>query len=324
MYNQFFGLQKAPFCMRPDPELLYLCPQHREALAGLIYALLNRKEFIVLIGDVGTGKTTLLSKVLSSVPSGRMHASVILNPTLTPSEFLELALMEFGITEIPESKAQRLVALKKVLVDNDEAGRPSVLIIDEAHKLSPAVLEEVRFLSNFGLIERGSLQVVLSGQNELGDLLNQNEFRQLKQRVAVRLTLHALASSDVAPYIHYRWSKCSGNGLLPFTPEAVNAIALISRGIPRVINTICDNALTSAFGQGIHQLHPTHIMAVVKDLDLNVPVTRTVEPVRAPESPPAGRLAPAIGPIRLFDSDLIEQSRPSRLSRWTRRLGLVD
>src|SRR5438552_2332399 len=246
MYNQFFGLQKAPFSMTPDPALLFMPPQHREALAGLTYAILNRKGFAVLIGDAGTGKTTLLSRILRSLPKSRIHSSVILNPTLTANEFLEMALMDFGITEVPPSKAQRLASLHRLLLQNHTENKVSVLIIDEAHKLSPVLLEEVRLLSNFEFAEEKLLQIVLSGQNELGDVLNEHHLRQLKQRISVRLALGPLAKHEVEQYIHYRWTKCGGAPAIPFSAEALKAIASWSQGIPRLINSICDNALTAA------------------------------------------------------------------------------
>src|SRR5712692_4186238 len=139
MYEQFFGLQKNPFIMAPDPAFLFLTAPHREALAGLSYAILARKGFVVLTGEAGTGKTTLLSAVLSSTPPSRAHFSLVLNPSLTPAEFLEMVLLDFGILEIPASKAQRLVKLQQFLVQAHAEGKVAVLVVDEAQKLSPEV-----------------------------------------------------------------------------------------------------------------------------------------------------------------------------------------
>jgi general secretion pathway protein A len=315
MYNQYFGLKNTPFSMSPDPRLLFLPPQHREALAGLVYAVLNRKGFVVLVGDAGTGKTTLLTKVLRSLPAGRIRASLVPNPTLTPSEFIELVLMEFGLADIPPSKAQRLTAFARVLLRNHSEGRASVLIIDEAHKLSHEVLEEVRLLSNFWHGDQNLLQIVLSGQNELGDVLNHNDMRQLKQRIAVRVNLTPLERADVDPYIRYRWTH-SGGMALPFSAAAIDAIAAVSQGIPRLINAVCDNALTTAFGQGIRRVEESHILAVAKDLDLNLPIKTPPAPI-APQPAQMAAPLPSIAPIRTVGSQR-EAPRRSFFARWRR------
>src|SRR5712692_6164077 len=143
MYYQFFGLRTEPFSMTPDPAFLFLTAAHREALAGLTYSILSRKGFVVLTGDAGTGKTTLLTRIFQSIPTSRVRFSVVLNPTLTPSEFLELALLDFGMTDIPASKAQRLTLLQQFLIDAHKRNQVVVLVVDEAHKLSPEVLEEI-------------------------------------------------------------------------------------------------------------------------------------------------------------------------------------
>jgi len=268
MYYQFFGLQKEPFGMTPDPSFLFLSAAHREALAGLTYAILSRKGFVVLTGDAGTGKTTLLTRVLKSVPPSRACFSVVLNPTLTPAEFLELVLLDFGIAEVPSSKAQRLTILREFLTEAYGQNRVPVLVVDEAHKLPPDVLEEIRLLSNFELPEGKLLQIVLAGQTELGDLLNRQDLRQLKQRVAVRLAIHPLSAPDVAHYIQHRWQRAEASQAHPFQPEAVRTIAQYSRGIPRMVNVLCDNALMLAYGEGVSSIGTAHIGEVARDLDL--------------------------------------------------------
>jgi len=149
MYKEFFGLQKLPFNLTPDPAFLFLPAKHREALAGLTYAVLERKGFVVLSGDAGTGKTTLLSSVLNHLPADRVQSSIILNPTLTTSEFLEIVLLDFGIEDVPLSKAQRLWRLQEFLLRVYREGQLAILVVDEAHKLSLEVLEEIRLLGNF-------------------------------------------------------------------------------------------------------------------------------------------------------------------------------
>jgi general secretion pathway protein A len=269
VYNQSFGLRKNPFNMTPDPECLFLTAQHREALVGLNYAILERKGFVVLTGDAGTGKTTLLARVLQFLPTRGVRSSVILNPTLTPSEFLELTLLDFGLGEVPSSKAQRLRKLQNLLLDNRSLGRVSVLIIDEAHKLSQEVLEEVRLLGNFEEPAGKLLQIIMVGQNELDELLNREDLRQLKQRIAVRLSIAPLTPFDVAPYIRHRW-LCAGGDKLPFSPESIRYIADASNGIPRVINSLCDNALALALSEGLTTIDARHVRGAAADLQLNV------------------------------------------------------
>jgi general secretion pathway protein A len=320
MYNQFFGLKRNPFSMTPDPDLLFMPPQHREALAGLTYAILNRRGFCLLVGDAGTGKTTLLARILRSLPTSRLHSSVILNPTLTADEFLELALIDFGFSEVPKSKAQRLIALQRLLLRNHEADRVSVLIIDEAHKLSPVLLEEIRLLSNFEFAEQKLLQIVLSGQNELADLLNQTALRQLKQRICVRLSIGPLTKTEVEQYIRHRWVKSGGSAALPFSPTAVDAIGGFSQGIPRVINAICDNGLSLAFGLGIKSIEVGHILEVARDLDLKRPQADH----RVAEKAVAPCLNVQVPPIRIFETNSLIASKPSLLERWTKKVGLSN
>src|SRR5580692_2200523 len=232
MYTAFFGLKKMPFNMTPDPAFLYLTDQHREALAGLTYAILERKGFLALSGMAGAGKTTLLAWVLQKLSVNQVQSSVILNPTLTPSEFLELAMLDFGIRDIPGSKAQRLFLLQRFLLKTHREGKISVLVIDEAHKLSSEVLEEIRLLGNFESAEEKLLQVVLIGQSELDVLLSRPELWQFKQRISVRLSLQPLRANEVGAYIEHRW-RVAGGKEAPFSSEAVVNVAKWSRGIPR-------------------------------------------------------------------------------------------
>jgi general secretion pathway protein A len=272
MYNHFFGLQREPFAMAPDPSFLFLTPSHREALAGLTYAVLHRKGFVVLTGDAGTGKTTLLTRVLESLPSTTASVSVILNPTLTPAEFLEMVLLEFGVTHVPASKTQRLMKLHHLLMGARSLNRAAVLVVDEAQRLSPDVLEELRLLSNFELADGKLLQIVLAGQTELADALNREDLRQLKQRIAVRLNIRPLSEAEVDHYIRHRWAKAGAKGPSPFTQEAVAHVARFSRGIPRLVNTLCDNSLLLAYGEDIRQIDVAQVSEAAHDLDLAPPM----------------------------------------------------
>jgi general secretion pathway protein A len=345
MYNQFFGLTKDPFSMTPDPAFLFLTAPHREALAGLTYSILNRKGFVVLTGDAGTGKTTLLSRIFQSIPSTRARFSVVLNPTLTPSEFLELALLDFGVTNIPTSKAQRLTLLQQFLIEAHKKRQVAVLVVDEAHKLPPDVLEEIRLLSNFELAETKLLQIVLAGQTELGDMLNRQDLRQLKQRIAVRLAIHPLSATGVEHYIQHRWQRAGSTQPHPFQADAVARIAEYSRGIPRLVNAICDNALMLAYAEGQTAIGAAQVVEVAGDLDLldrqgrpSRPATEAPSPARPkiernpnPASAGNGRVngvAPGTGPAPLALPTLYgyqsDTSKPSRLMRLAGKLGLSN
>ena len=277
-----FGLRKNPFSMTPDPAFLFLTEQHREALVGLTYALLERKGFALLTGDAGTGKTTLLARVLQFLPATRLQYSLILNPTLTPSEFLEMTLLDFGVRDIPSSKAQRLWKLQKLLLQGHREGKVSALVVDEAHKLSAEVLEEVRLLGNFEEADQKLLQILLVGQTELDDILNREDLRQLKQRFAVRLSIGPLTPPEVGQYIRHRWLRAGGDQP-PFTVQATADIGAVSRGIPRLINAICENALTHSLAEGCSLVSDRHVRAAAADLRLNlaVPFEHQGEPASA-------------------------------------------
>jgi general secretion pathway protein A len=314
MYHRSFGVRKNPFNMTPDPAFLFLTAQHREALVGLTYAVLQRKGFVVLTGDAGTGKTTLLARVLQFLPANQIRSSVILNPTLTPSEFLELALLDFGVANVPSSKAQRLWTLQNLLLDARREGRISVLIIDEAHKLSREVLEEIRLLGNFEEADEKFLQILLIGQNELDHTLNRDDLRQLKQRIAVRLSIAPLTPPEVGQYIRHRWLRAGGNHP-PFTAEAISQIAEISRGIPRLINGLCDSALTLAFGEGGSAVEARHVQASAVDLHLSEPIATPV-PAEPPAPVPQESIpVPSMEPYNGVDS------KNSLWTRWKGRRG---
>ena len=286
MYTNFFGLQKLPFNLTPDPAFLFLPPKHREALAGLTYAVLERKGFIVLSGDAGTGKTTLINSVLSRLPSERVESSIMVNPTLSASEFLESVLLDFGIPDVPASKAQRLWKLLEFLARTHQQNRLAVLVIDEAHKLSLEVLEEIRLLGNFENATDKFLQILLLGQTELDDLLNRQDLRQLKQRIALRLYIDRLTPIEVQQYIRFRWSKGGAKDAPPFTADATAGIAQWSQGIPRLINSICDTALLMAYGDecplvGLNYIRAADTNLALEDANtsLNHPYAANVFPI---------------------------------------------
>jgi len=267
MYNDLFGLRKDPFRVTPDASFLFLTDQHREALSGLTFAILQRGGFVVLTGEVGTGKTTLIARILRFLPASRLQFSKIVNSSLTPSEFLELALLDFGLRDIPSSKGQRLWMLRNLVHEGQREGRVSVLIVDAAQGLSPEVLEEIRMLANLEEAERSFLQILLVGQTELDAILNRENMHPLKQRIGARFTLGPLAPKEVGEYMRHRWMSAGGTEL-PFTPEAVAEVAYASRRIPRMINVLCDNALLAAFTEGSSRVLDRHIREAVAKLNL--------------------------------------------------------
>jgi len=226
--------------------------------------------------------------LMEMLPESEVITSVVLNPLLTPREFMELLMLDFGIPNPPRSKARRLTMLAQTLIEAHRAGKSAVLFIDEAHKLTFELLEEIRLLTNFETSNQKLLQIVLAGQPELIDLLNRRDLWQLKQRIAIRLQTHPLSRDQVIKYIAHRWSKvgggkAGGTSPQPFTEDAMSLIALKSLGIPRLINAICDNALLFAFGAGAHTIGPRLVGEVVRDLDL--------EGYLPPGSTPAGKKA---------------------------------
>src|SRR6202049_478006 len=268
VYESHFGLQRNPFRMTPDPSFLFQTTTHREALAALLYAVLEEKGFVVLTGEAGTGKTTLLSRLLRMIPSSKALFSVVINPTVSADEFIESVLLDFGIAKIPSSKARRLLKLQQFVMAARTAGQICVLVVDEAHKFPCKVLEEIRLLTNFENSERKLLQIVMVGQPELRTALKAKHLRQLKQRIAVFCELQPLSQAEVTEYIHYRWFKAGGGSKPPFDLDALQIIVNVSKGLPRVINALCDNALVLIYGAGDTVVTSSHLRQVVRDLDL--------------------------------------------------------
>jgi general secretion pathway protein A len=263
MYNQFFHLREAPFQMRADPRFLFLAPQHREALAGITNAVLTGKRLVVLTGDVGTGKTTLLNTALQCLPAARAQCCALLNPILTPAELLGAILLGFGETSLSGDKAERLARLEAIIAEAGHLGRTPVVLIDEAHLLSTELLEEIRLLGNFT-----ELQIILCGQPELNAVLKAEGCKVVKQRVAWRLVLDPLSPEQVTGYIRYRWSRAGAEEPPPFSREALEAVWRWSEGVPRLVNSICDNALTLAFKQKTTVVGAGHVTAAARMLQI--------------------------------------------------------
>lgn len=324
MYTEYFGLNRSPFSLSPDPRFLLLTPKHREALGGLLFAVTARKGFMVLTGEAGTGKTTLVKKLLASIPARCAQFSVVVNPMLNPSEFLESVLMDYGVSSAPPSKAMRLALLRRLLLQADKEGKTSVLVVDEAHLLTSELLEEIRLLSNLETSEHKLLQIILAGQSELNNILDQQSMRHVKQRIAARLDLAPLAEKDVLEYVEKRWTCAGGVGSIPISESAITLLARGSGGIPRVINALCDAVLTNAYGKGIRNIDSKDMTEVLSDMHLIPPATDEVRP-----HPPVmchNQTAPVDSPapfvFRSFQRYTPKPSGAPRALRWTQWFGL--
>jgi general secretion pathway protein A len=242
MYLTFYGLAEKPFNATPDPRFLYMTPGHREALAQLLYGAQERKGFIVLIGKVGTGKTTLLHALWQRL---KEHSAIsfVVNSTLPFDGILEYILADLGITGAGESRAQRLIALNNFLIKREREGQNTVLIIDEAQNLDVATLEQIRLLSNFETPTSKLLQILLVGQPELKSRLDLPELRQLKQRVGLRCHIPPLTVEETRAYIRTRLRIAGARDLGLFADSAIDRISAYAGGIPRLINILCDHCL---------------------------------------------------------------------------------
>jgi len=267
MYREFFGLEDIPFTLTPDPRFIVFTPSYNEVLASLYYGLENAKGLIVLTGEVGTGKTTALRWILRRLDSSVL-AAYVFNPRLSIDEFYHHVTQMLGIKDW-SNKAELLQEMGRVLEARHQRGLRTVLIIDEAHELSDYVLEEIRLLMNFESDNAKHLQIVLTGQPELREKLNQPNLRQLKQRVALRCKMHALPTVDeVERYITERLLIAGSDQPNIFTPGAVDFIFQCSEGIPRQINNLCDNSLIAAYAAGEQVIGRQIIEEVADNLDL--------------------------------------------------------
>ena len=267
MYKEFFGLDDTPFTLTPDPRFIVFTPSYNEVLASLYYGLENAKGLIVLTGEVGTGKTTALRWILRRLDASVL-AAYVFNPRLSIDEFYHHVTQMLGIKDWT-NKSELLNTMGKVLEERHRRGLRTAIIIDEAHELSDYVLEEIRLLLNFESDNAKHLQIVLTGQPELRDKLNQANLRQLKQRVALRCGMHSFPSvEEVDRYITERLSIAGSDQPNIFTPGAVDFIFQCSEGIPRNINNICDNAMLAAYSAGEQVIGRRIIENVADNLDM--------------------------------------------------------
>src|SRR5271165_906152 len=268
MYKEFYGLRANPFNVNPDPRYLFLTRHTEEALACLTYGIQSRKGFVLLTGEVGTGKTTLINKLLEWLRLQQVAMAFIFNSRLNVPQFLDYMMADFGIPCESEAKSQILLRLYNWLLDRYRAGETAVLIVDEAQNLSEEVLEEIRMLTNLETFTEKLLQIVLVGQPELDQKLKQPQLRQLKQRLTLRAKTHPLTLDETKAYVHQRLRIAGSNGQEIFNPEAVIAIHRYAAGIPRVINLLCEHCLVSAFVDQQKIIGPNVVDGVARDFDL--------------------------------------------------------
>jgi general secretion pathway protein A len=270
MYESFFGLRERPFDLTPNPRFIYLSGCHLEALSVVHYGLVGRKGITLVIGEAGTGKTMVIRTALEAVAEPAARCVYLSNPALTRGEFYEFLAASFGLPpDAGGSKARFLLEFEPWLLQRNTARQLTALVIDEAQSLSLDLLEEVRLLANLETLTDKILPVVMAGQPEFADRLDQLELRHLKQRVALRADLTPLGPPQVAAYIAGRIRKAGGDPLAAFSKEAVILISRRSRGIPRTISVICDNAMLAAYAAGVKPIGSEIVEEVARDFRLH-------------------------------------------------------
>ncbi|MDJ0869031.1 MAG: AAA family ATPase [Myxococcota bacterium] len=284
MYLEYYGLLRPPFEMTPDPAFLYLGDAHQEALATLIYGVRARKGFVMLSGEVGTGKTTLLHALLSQLDSGTASA-YIFNPKLEPLDFFRVLFDEYGIEERCQTKGEYLIALNRFLIERLERDESTLLIVDEAQNLSTEMLEEIRLLSNLETATSKLLQVMLVGQPELDEMLARRELRQLRQRIVLRFQLRPFDADETAAYVEERLRLAGYTGKGIFRRSAIKQLHRMSGGVPRLINILCDGAMLLGFSRDLPVLDAKAIQEVASDLRLEPGADHGGVDDDGPESP---------------------------------------
>ncbi|MSU62448.1 MAG: AAA family ATPase [Pedosphaera sp.] len=269
MYLEYYGLKEAPFDITPNPRFLYFSTKHREALNHLLYGIRERKGFVQLTGDVGAGKTTLCRAMLEQL-GGRFATALILNPVLDADQLMKAIAMEFGLNVRGMDRLETIGTLNDFLLQLAEQERDAVLIIDEAQDLTQELLEQVRLLSNLETDDRKLLQIVLMGQPELRDRLNDHRLRQLRQRITVRYHLRPLRHAELGQYVQHRLQVSGANGAPYFTAPALWRIFNYSQGVPRLINAVCDKCLLAGFVQQRDRIDFRMVGSAVRELEGNI------------------------------------------------------
>jgi general secretion pathway protein A len=303
MYKSFFGLKENPFNVNPDPRYLFLTKEAEEALSGLMYGVQNRKGFITLTGEVGTGKTTLINRLLDWLHQQRARTAFLFNSRMNTNQMFDFILAEFGISCDSQTKSQQLMRLNQWLLERYRAGETTVLIVDEAQNLTYPVLEEIRLLTNLETSTEKLLQIVLSGQQELEEKLMLPQLRQLRQRIMLRCKTTPLTKEQTHDYIAERLRIAGACGELIFDPKTVETIHLYSLGIPRVVNLLCEHSLINAYAAHQRLITPTIVEEVAHEFRLD-----EVEPTAPAEST---RI-----PADVYDSEAFIQNLGEALSRF--------
>jgi len=272
MYKAFFNLSRNPFDLTPDPSCFVSTKRHNEALAALYYGVRWHKGFVVVTGEVGTGKTLLLRCLLRLLKESRDIAyAYVFNGRLSPTEFLQYILSDFGLPASGKNKSELLLDLGQFLVSRGSRRLTTVLIVDEAHHLSEDILEEIRLLTNLETPQQKLLQILLVGQPELDEKLDSVSLRQLKQRISLRSHLLALNSEETKGYIERRLQLAgAAHPLALFPPETIAAVYQHSNGLPRLINTVCENALITAYARQMRSVSPDIIDDIATDFRLGI------------------------------------------------------
>jgi general secretion pathway protein A len=265
MYQEFYGLKQKPFSLTPDPQFLFLSEGHRTAIESLLYGIQERDGFMVVVGDIGTGKTTICRSLLGRLDKD-VKTAVIFNSFLTEDELLESILLDFGFPSKGRSKKERIDALNKFLIHLLSRGQNAVLIIDEAQNLSTPVLEQIRMLSNLETEKEKMLQIILVGQLELNQQLQSPELKQLNQRIVIRHYLLPLTHEETESYIYQRLTVAGAHGGVIFTKSAIHEIYKFSKGTPRLINLLCDRALLGGFADETNHIDKDIIEKAQKSL----------------------------------------------------------
>ena len=303
MYKSFFGLKENPFNVNPDPRYLFLTKEAEEALSGLMYGVQNRKGFITLTGEVGTGKTTLINRLLDWLHQQRARTAFLFNSRMNTNQMFDFILAEFGISCDSQTKSQQLMRLNQWLLERYRAGETTVLIVDEAQNLTYPVLEEIRLLTNLETSTEKLLQIVLSGQQELEEKLMLPQLRQLRQRIMLRCKTTPLTKEQTHDYIAERLRIAGACGELIFDPKTVETIHLYSLGIPRVVNLLCEHSLINAYAEHQRLITPSIVEEVAHEFRLD-----EVEPTAPAES---SRIQADV-----YDSEAFIQNLGEALSRF--------
>ena len=269
MYLDFHGFREKPFNLTPDPRFVFLSKKHKEAFAHLLYGINHRAGFISLTGEVGSGKTTVLRALLSQLDADHYRTALIFNPCLSATELLQNINREFGIPNNTSNNSSLLEFLNRFLLQQNAEGRTVVLVIDEAQNLETSVLEQIRLISNLETDREKLIQIVLSGQSELLQILERNEMRQLSQRITVRYHLQPMDFSDTVHYIHHRLEVAGGKGGVVFSKGALKRIYRYSHGLPRLINVACDRALLTGYSRDTTRISSQVTAAGIKDMKIN-------------------------------------------------------